>query len=69
MSCTQRPQRRGSVTPSTCRTADLPLALWPCAHARSSFSAVGDSYRSKPPSREGSVARLRYGTTDEALPP
>ena len=26
-----RPLRRGNVTPSTCRCADLPLALWPCA--------------------------------------
>jgi len=33
MSYTQRPRppRRDSVTPSSCRTADLPLALWPCA--------------------------------------
>jgi hypothetical protein len=26
-----RPLRRGNVTPSMCRCADLPLALWPCA--------------------------------------
>jgi len=26
-----RPRRRGNVTPSTCRCADLPLAVWPCA--------------------------------------
>ncbi len=26
-----RPRRRGNVTPSTCRCANLPLTVWPCA--------------------------------------